>query len=136
MNWNSTIKPKLKVCVSCNEERLIFARGLCTICYKKEQQEKQREKAKTKPKKVYTIPKFSKNMEKELAKYRPLRDKYMKEHPICEYKGCKKPSQDLHHKARRGKNLSNVSTFMAVCRNHHIYIEDNPLESKENGYLT
>ena len=74
-------------------------------------------------------------MIKKLAEYRPLRDKYMKEHPNCEVVGCNSLSQDLHHSARRGKNLCNVDTFIAVCRGCHIYIEDNPIESKKLGYL-
>lgn len=75
-------------------------------------------------------------MVKKLAEYKPLRDKYMATHEICEVIGCNKPSQDLHHMARRGKNLCNVETFLAVCRSCHIHIEENPTESKELGYLT
>ena len=54
--YNSTIKIKVKECKSCQEERKIFARGLCGQCYQREQQEKQREKAKTKDKKIHKIP--------------------------------------------------------------------------------
>lgn len=77
----------------------------------------------------YKIKPISDKLAKKHREYRPLRDKYMK------FKGCNKPSNDLHHKARRGKNLCNVETFMAVCRTCHNWIEDNPTKSRELGYL-
>jgi len=86
----------------------------------------------TKSKKINT---FSNKMLIEQSKYRVLRDEYMNSHTKCEFHNCHNPSNDLHHKAKRGKNLCNVSTFMAVCRKHHIWIHDNEIESKRMGYL-
>ena len=69
-----------------------------------------------------------------MQKYYELRDAYMKEHETCEYEGCNAPSVDLHHcSGRTGDNL--YRTFMAVCRQHHVYIETHPRESYDKGYL-
>ena len=136
MAWNSTIKVKTKPCKSCGAIRKIYARGLCGGCYMQEQNEKQRDKIKNSPpKKRAPIKKFSNKMTKELAKYRKLRDEYMAEHPICEFKNCTSPSTDLHHKSGRGPNLCNVDTFMAVCRKDHNWIHENDKEAREMGYL-
>lgn len=87
-----------------------------------------------KPKKRKKIKVISDSMRAKYAKYRPLRDKYMVEHPDCEI--CGNRSQDLHHKAGRvGDLMSNIDYFMAVCRKHHNWIHENPKEAREKGYL-
>ena len=48
---------------------------------------------------------------------------------------CGGEATDIHHKSKRGKNLSNMGTFMAVCRICHTRIHDNPKWARENGYL-
>ncbi len=53
--------------------------------------------------------------------------------PNCEVCGC--PATDIHHKAKRGKNLYNMETFMATCRLCHNKIHDNPAWARELGYL-
>jgi hypothetical protein len=120
---------KKGVCIECKEEKYIYSKKKCQYCYWNTKDKKPIKK------KAYKIAPISKKMAKKLADYRPLRDKYMKLNPICEFDGCKKPSEDLHHKARRGENLCNVETFMAVCRKHHIWIEENHELSLELGYL-
>lgn len=123
-------------CTECKEEKKIYSKGFCYYCYWNSRREISNAKKGTSGKaKNYRIPKVSKSMLKKLAEYRPLRDKYMSENEICEVKGCNRKSQDLHHVARRGKNICNVETFLAVCRECHIHIEDNPIESKKLGYL-
>lgn len=94
-----------------------------------------RSKRASKPVKIYRIPKFSKKHLKKLSEYRPLRDKYMSEHPNCEYVGCSSESQDLHHCKPRDLHLCDVSIFLAVCRLHHNWIHANPKESRKLGYL-
>ena len=42
---------------------------------------------------------------------------------------------DLHHKAGRGKNLSNKSTFTAICRPCHDWIHAHPKDARETGWL-
>lgn len=44
---------------------------------------------------------------------------------------------DVHHKAKRGKNYLNKETFMAVCRECHIIIENvmSAPDRREQGFL-
>lgn len=52
----------------------------------------------------------------------------------CEVCGNAGANQ-IHHKAKRGKNLCNTETFMCVCALCHRKIHDNPKWARENGYL-
>lgn len=81
------------------------------------------------------IAKFSKKMLSNLKIYRKLRDKYLEENPICEFKGCCSNQVELHHKKTREYYLCDVSIFMSVCRYHHKWIDENDNESRELGYL-
>jgi hypothetical protein len=136
MSFNSTITRKKKTCKTCNLEKYIYARGNCLDCDKKETPFKHGIKTDTeKNKKRKRIPYYSKKMLDELKIYRPLRDEFMQKNPICQFKGCSKLANDLHHKARRKENLCNVETFMSVCREHHNWIEENHAESVRLGYL-
>ncbi len=73
--------------------------------------------------------------EKErLKEYRLVRDEFMRLNSKCQI--CGKESTDLHHKAGRiGSNLTDVNTFMALCRKCHREVHDNPKHSRENGWL-
>lgn len=57
----------------------------------------------------------------------------MEQHPPCQL--CGAQATDIHHKAKRGKNLNNVDTWMAVCRKCHNRIEDNKSWARANGLL-
>lgn len=74
--------------------------------------------------------------EKERQKeYKKVRKEYMTEHPKCEFKGCNKVSTELHHRRGRiGSNLTDKTTFLALCHEHHRLIEDNPVMAKQEGY--
>jgi hypothetical protein len=91
---------------------------------------------KPKKKKKHISP-VSKKRAEELATYRKVRDKYLKEHPICEVDDCNNPSDHIHHmNGRTGKRLYDDEFFMAVggcC--HPKRIHENPAWSRENGYL-
>ena len=59
-------------------------------------------------------------MQKELAIYRTIKEKYLKEHLRCEVEGCDKASTNVHHrKGRIGKLLYDIEWFMAVCSSCH-----------------
>jgi hypothetical protein len=53
---------------------------------------------------------------------------------VCSY--AAHGAEDVHHKrGRRGGNLMNESTWMAVCRTAHRWIHDNPKAATERGWL-
>lgn len=82
------------------------------------------------------IKQRSDKRKKEEATYLKKRREYLINHPICEVKHCNNRAIDIHHKKRRiGNLLIDNRYFMAVCRNCHIEIENNPNNSKEKGYL-
>ena len=70
---------------------------------------------------------------KELKEYSKIRYDYFMLNHFCEV--CGEAATDIHHKARRGKNLNNTETWMPVCRLCHIKIESNGKWARENGYL-
>jgi len=89
-----------------------------------------------KKKKKRIKPVANKRLE-QLAIYRPLRDKYLSDNPICEVHDCNNETTNLHHKnGRAGKMLYNVNYFMACCHLCHPQkIHENPEWARENGYL-
>lgn len=67
-------------------------------------------------------------------RYRVLRDNYMAEHTVCEFRECGCPTNDLHHRAGRiGENM--FRHFMAVCRYHHEWIHSHTWEARQLGYI-
>ncbi len=69
----------------------------------------------------------------ELKEYSKIRYDYFMLNHFCEV--CGEAATDIHHKARRGKNLNNTETWMPVCRPCHMRIESNGKWARENGYL-
>lgn len=65
--------------------------------------------------------------------YSKLRLAFLVVHSICQAKliGCTGKATDVHHKAGRGENHLKISTWLAVCRNCHKWIEENPTEAKD-----
>lgn len=70
-------------------------------------------------------------LNKEYAKAR--KEYFEKVQGRCE--ACGGQATDIHHKSKRGKNLSNKDTFMAICRLCHDKVHANPAWAKEKGYL-
>ena len=85
-------------------------------------------------KKVAQIRPISEKKQKELAEYRKVRDKFLKENPVCQYPGCGSRNVELHHGAgRQGKLLTDTKYFVALCALHHRYIEIHPDKAKGMG---
>lgn len=85
-------------------------------------------------KKQKAISPVSDKKAKELAKYCKLRDKYLADHPICEFPGCGSREVTLHHmKGRIGSLLHDKRYFKALCWSHHQWVELNPDEAKRMG---
>lgn len=73
---------------------------------------------------------------KENVKYLKLRKAFLAEHLFCQFTTCLCPSQDVHHKAGRlGSNYLDTSKFLAVCRYHHDWIENNRKSAERLGYV-
>jgi len=80
------------------------------------------------------IRRVSKKRAKEMVEYNKLRLVYMGEHLVCE-KCNQAPSQDLHHKHKRGIYYLTVEYFSALCRPCHTHIHDYPNQAREEGWL-
>jgi hypothetical protein len=119
------IQTKLKPCAGCNQLRHIWkSHGklkYCKDCWYKQ----------TPPK---SIPKVTPNKRVQLDEYSKKRVAFLALHPSCQGKlvGCTKVSTEVHHKAGRvGDNFLNMSTWLAVCRSCHTWIENHPEDAKE-----
>lgn len=67
---------------------------------------------------------------------RPLVQKLLSERPVCQR--CKKQvSQDIHElKSRaRGGSITDIDNLVAICRDCHRWITDNPKAAAQTGWL-
>jgi len=81
------------------------------------------------------IPKVSDKRKIENAKYSVLRIEFLgkKENQICPITGW--PTTDIHHKKGRiGDLFLDTRYWIALSREGHQHVEDNPQWAKENGY--
>lgn len=71
-----------------------------------------------------------------MDEYSKRRTAFLVIHNQCQAKlvGCTGKATDVHHKAGRGDNHLKISTWLAVCRTCHRWIEENPDAAKELGY--
>ena len=133
------MKAKRKLCVGCDKEQFIWkSEGrykYCKSCWLT--------KVPTKPLKRTPIKPSQKPMRKKSSKmaaldtvYSALRKVYMDKYPLCcaRLEGCSLSSADIHHKKGRGKHHNDTSTWLAVCRPCHIWIEEHPTQAIELGY--
>lgn len=83
-----------------------------------------------------SIRKVSSKMSKINSKYSKLRKEFLLKHNICHAKiyKCSLHATDVHHKKGRGKYHLDVSTWMPVCRNCHMWIETHPEDAAELGF--
>ncbi len=132
---------KKKICAKCNKECFLWKGqpyNYCKACYGKLKSKDNTNQSNlpAKPKSVLKrIKSVSDKKLIELAEYRVVRDKYLREHPICEFHTCDCRVVELHHKKSRKYYLSDVSIFMSVCREHHNWIHNFDKEARELGYL-
>jgi hypothetical protein len=94
------------------------------------------------------LRKVSVQRAKELREYSKLRKIYLEAHPYCQvwllemgikYEGSplEAPlSHDIHHRqGRQRSKLNDTSMWLAVCRDSHHKIHNNPRWAYEHGYL-
>lgn len=89
---------------------------------------------------VHQVRKVSAKQAKNLQDYGVLSRIYKSQHPECEVRiegVCDGMTTDVHHRAGRGNNLLDASTFIASCRSCHNYIHDkmSAEERREKGLL-
>jgi len=83
----------------------------------------------------YKIPKVSKKRQLENLEYQTLRAEFLakKENSICPI--MKTPTSDVHHKkGRTGKLFLDTTFWIALSREGHKFVEENPEWAKLNGY--
>jgi len=92
----------------------------------------------SKEKKVYRIPQVSKKRRAENLQYEVLRTEFLgkKENQICPI--TKEKAVEIHHTYSgkdRAKYFLDTTTWIAVSRDGHNWIHDNPKEARELGFL-
>ena len=128
------IQAKLKKCAACAQDKHIWKSDgkdkYCKECWYKRQPPKGMPKPTKRPNPI------SAKMKTTIDEYSRLRMLYLTATPKCQAKliGCGGYATDIHHKAGRVENHLKISTWMAVCRSCHRWIEENPNEAKELGY--
>ena len=67
-------------------------------------------------------------MAQKNREYAKLRKQFLNEKSICRAKidRCSLIATDIHH--------TDTSTWLPVCRNCHMWIENNPADAKELGF--
>lgn len=101
--------------------------GLCPTC----QSENKKGMGKQKP-----ISKVSKKRVGRNKVYLSLREIYLRQHTVCEINGTQ--GTEVHHTysgKNREKYMLDTTTWMAVSREGHNRIHDNPKWSYSMGYL-
>ena len=80
-----------------------------------------------------SIKKVSSKMSKINTQYAKQRKEYLSNNPICHAKiyKCSLHATDVHHKNGRGVYHLDESTWLPVCRNCHMWIEEHPAEAYE-----
>jgi hypothetical protein len=130
------MKQKLKLCDGCDEEKVIWKNDngnkYCKYCWNSIKFKKEG----FKPKKQTTIRPKSKKREQLDKVYSQLRRVFLLKHPKCQaaLPGCQHDACDIHHKKGRGKWYLVISTWMAVCRKCHMWIETHPIEATDLGF--
>ncbi len=85
------------------------------------------------------IRKVSKVQAKEIKIYFQKRKDFLEKHTTCQAKlvGCDYKATEIHHTSKRGKNLNNEGSFLAVCRPCHVSIETvlSARERRNKGFL-
>jgi len=124
-----------KKCRNCKQPFQIF-KSTDVYCSKECYKEHYTPKINLKPMK--NIPKVSEKRKIEDLKYRVLRIEFLgkPENQICPI--TKWPSTEIHHTycgKDRAKYYLDTSTWIAVSRDGHNWIHDNPKEARDKGFL-
>lgn len=130
------LTPKKKKCSKCGELTVIWKSAgrekYCKQCWSCHKTSGVRQ---TSAKKRTPLSPRSPKQRRVEAAYSTMRKVFLDTHSMCQAHlgGCTTYSTDVHHKVGRGKNTLDSTTWIAVCRNCHIWIETHPIEAKELG---
>ena len=120
---------KCKVCGGSFTPKRSTLEQVCSIdCHN------ERNKLKTK-KEFIKIPQISKKRQVEQLKYSVLRIEFLgkSENKVCPITGLE--TTDIHHKKGRvGSLYLDTKYWVALSREGHKFVEENPIWAKENGY--
>ena len=127
-------------CINCREkfEPKVFLQKHCANCKTAEKEYQSVKMAKTDKSKPKAIPRVSAKRKLEDLKYMAQRIVFLgkKENQICPI--TKWPATEVHHTycgKDRAKYYLDESTWIAVSRDGHNWIHDNPKEAREKGFL-
>lgn len=118
-----------------------YCEGNTDYCGSHNHQMRKEHREASKPQKQYTIPKVSPKMKRELKTYSVKRVEHLRKHPDCQIRlvGCQnnRETNQVHHSAKRSKNLNNEETFLTACIECHKILETkmSAQERREKGYL-
>lgn len=125
------MQKKLKTCNKCSLPKLIWKKEgrerYCQSCWN--------EIKPTVPKhKPVQIKKISDKQSKLNTAYSVLRKSFLSTNPYCQARLsciCSINATDVHHMEGRGVKTLDTTTWLAVCRLCHCWIEEHPLQAKE-----
>jgi hypothetical protein len=110
-----------------------------------------------KPLRRTPLKRVSKKRKADMAMYSKLRKEFLERCPLCyvwwmenaadswdygalcqsirDGRGNPCPATDVHHAKKRGKHYLDVSSWLALSRENHQRIHDNPSWARANGLL-
>ena len=118
-----------KICQHTGCSYNVWGKGFCKN-HQWERQDKKPVKVK-----IVKIRPMSKKLSKEREIYRKLRIEFLSrfENKFCAvYPDLL--ATEVHHMRGRGKFLNDISTWLAVSRDGHLWIEAHPALSRERGF--
>lgn len=83
------------------------------------------------------IRKMSKKRAKQERQYRPVRKKFLQDHPTCQLNlpGCQGTATQIHHAAgRENGRLLNIDDFKAACDNCHKIVTEKSRDAIAAGH--
>lgn len=119
---------KVQPCVNSKE----YGDGMCQYHYRDANRNK------VKAKEVTPIPKQSEKEKKRMKEYMPIRNKHLKEWPVCQMRfedgPCTVKATQCHHVAGRiGDLLTDPDNLLSCCDNCHRIAETQPERAKKAG---
>lgn len=133
------IPQKLKMCKTCGKPSYLFSHGNCKPCATRAKnslvQTESGKEAKLFKYQTKEIKKVSTRQQKLNAAYSIQAVIYKKNNPICKarIKCSGALTTDVHHRKGRGEYLLDESSWLPVCRECHVWINENNKQAMALG---